>query len=48
MRTFYCILALISVGLGFVCFLHGDQDTFRFCVILGMLFNVYALQVDNL
>lgn len=48
MRWYYHVTALVIIALGFICLWKAnDLDTFRFCVISGMLFNIYA-KVDDL
>jgi len=47
MRLFYNWLALIIIALGFIClWKESDLETFRFCVLSGMLFNIYAKVED--
>ena len=47
MKSFYYILALAIVTLGFICWWkYGDMDTFHFSVIVGLLFNIYAKVED--
>lgn len=42
MKAFFHIIASIIVVFGVVCGVQGDQETFRFGIILGMLCNIYA------
>lgn len=47
MRRVYHGIALVIMVLGFVSlWKSGDMETFRFCVLSGMLFNIYA-KVDD-
>ena len=47
MKSFYHILALAIVALGFIClWKYGDMDTFHFSVVVGMLFTIYAKVYD--
>ncbi len=47
MRLFYHCIALCIMAMGFICLWKAnDLDTFRFCVISGMLFNIYAKVED--
>ena len=42
MKTLYFILALAIGTLGVVSLFHGDMGTFRYSIIMSMLFNIYA------
>ena len=42
MKTFFYILALVILVFGVVCAVKGDQETFRFGILLGMMCNIYA------
>lgn len=43
MRLFYHGIALVIMVLGFISLWKlGDMEAFRFCVLSGMLFNIYA------
>ena len=47
MRLFYHCIALVIMVLGFISLWKlGDMETFRFCVLSGMLFNIYAKVED--
>lgn len=42
MKAFFHIIALVIVFFGVVCAVQGDQETFRFGILLGMMCNIYA------
>lgn len=47
MRIYYHLAALAIMVLGFISLWKTrDLDTFRFCVLSGMLFNIYAKVED--
>lgn len=46
MKALFHIFALVIFVSGIVSLIKGDQDSFRFGIILGMLCHIYAEVTD--
>ena len=46
MKALFHIFALVIVVFGVVGAVQGDQETFRFGILLGMMCNIYAEVTD--
>ena len=47
MKVYFHIMALVILACGFVgLWKANDLETFRYCTIVGMLFNIYAKVED--